>query len=46
MCGLEQLDAFYEVFSHNMRELDATVFSRQLFSSILSEHPGRWIFAR
>lgn len=39
--GLEQLDAFYEVFSHNMRDLGTPVFSRQLFSSILAEYPDR-----
>ena len=33
--GLEQLDAFHEVFSHNMGDLDTPVFHRQLFSSIL-----------
>lgn len=35
--GVELLDAFYDVFSRNMRDLGTPVFSRKLFSCILKE---------
>ena len=35
----ERLPEFYEVFSHNMRDLGTPVFSRKLFSSILECFP-------
>ncbi len=35
--GAEQLDDFYAVFARNMRDLGTPVFSRRLFSAILSE---------
>jgi FemAB-related protein (PEP-CTERM system-associated) len=40
----EELDAFYEVFSINMRDLGTPVYSRRLFSSVLSHLPeSSWI---
>ncbi len=38
--GRELLDAFYEVFSHNMRDLGTPVFGRRLFTSILAQFPA------
>lgn len=39
--GLDQLDAFYDVFSRNMRDLGTPVFSRHLFAAVLEQFPGR-----
>ncbi|MCE9534722.1 MAG: FemAB family PEP-CTERM system-associated protein [Planctomycetes bacterium] len=33
--GAERLDDFYDVFSHNMRDLGTPVYSRQLFAAII-----------
>ncbi|MBL8821531.1 MAG: FemAB family PEP-CTERM system-associated protein [Planctomycetia bacterium] len=37
--ALEELPAFYQVFSTNMRDLGTPVFSRKMFSRILSTFP-------
>ena len=37
--GQELLDLFYQVFSHNMRDLGTPVFGRRFFSSILRHFP-------
>ena len=37
--GLDQLDAFYDVLSRNMRDLGTPIFSRRLFESILTIFP-------
>lgn len=39
--GEERLDAFYAVFSRNMRDLGTPVFGRSLFLSVLRAFPGR-----
>lgn len=39
--GIELLDDFYAVFSHNMRDLGTPVFGRRLFRAILEQFPGR-----
>src|SRR4029453_3667545 len=40
----EELDAFYEVFSINMRDLGTPVYSRRLFASVLQHLPeSSWI---
>ena len=38
--GLDQLAAFYDVFSRNMRDLGTPVFGRVFFESILQTFPG------
>jgi FemAB-related protein (PEP-CTERM system-associated) len=38
--GQDQLDAFYSVFSRNMRDLGTPVYGRGLFRSILAQFPG------
>jgi FemAB-related protein (PEP-CTERM system-associated) len=38
--ALDQLDAFYDVFARNMRDLGTPVFGRALFRSILDIFPG------
>lgn len=35
----EELDFFYEVFSHNMRDLGTPVYSKAFFKNILQEFP-------
>lgn len=37
--GLEKLDDFYGVFSHNMRDLGTPVWSKELFRNTLTEFP-------
>jgi FemAB-related protein (PEP-CTERM system-associated) len=39
--GLDLLDEFYAVFSHNMRDLGTPVFGRELFRCILEQFPGQ-----
>lgn len=40
----EELDAFYEVFSINMKDLGTPVYSRRLFASVLENLPdASWI---
>jgi FemAB-related protein (PEP-CTERM system-associated) len=39
--GLELVDAFYAVFSRNMRDLGTPVYGKRLFASILKEFPDR-----
>ncbi|HJT77823.1 MAG TPA: FemAB family XrtA/PEP-CTERM system-associated protein [Gemmataceae bacterium] len=39
--GLDLLDAFYAVFSRNMRDLGTPVYGRGLFRAVLEEFPGR-----
>jgi len=39
--GLELLDAFYEVFSVNMRDLGTPVYPKGLFASILEQFEGQ-----
>jgi FemAB-related protein (PEP-CTERM system-associated) len=40
----EELDAFYRVFAHNMRDLGTPVYGRAFFASILTELPDTtWI---
>lgn len=42
----EQLDAFYEVFARNMRDLGTPVYSKRFFANILEEIPdSTWICA-
>ncbi len=42
--GAEQLDAFYDVFARNMRDLGTPVYGRRFFANILSELPeSTWI---
>ncbi len=36
---LDEVDAFYEVFACNMRDLGTPVYSRRLFENILNEFP-------
>ncbi len=36
--GVELLDAFYDVFAINMRDLGTPVFGRQLFAQIVKQH--------
>ncbi len=36
---LEELDSFYDVFVHNMRDLGTPVYPRQLFEHVLREFP-------
>lgn len=38
--GLELLDAFYDVFSRNMRDLGTPVYGQRLFASILRHFPS------
>ena len=38
--GAELLDAFYQVFAHNMRDLGTPVFPRELFASVLALFPA------
>ena len=37
--GLDQLDAFYAVFCHNMRDLGTPPFSKALFREMLTQFP-------
>ena len=37
--GLELLDAFYDVFAHNMRDLGTPAYGKALFRQILSNFP-------
>jgi serine/alanine adding enzyme len=39
--GTEIVDDFYKVFSENMRDLGTPVYSKQLFSSVLTQFPER-----
>ncbi len=39
--GVDLLAEFYNVFSHNMRDLGTPVFSTRLFEAILTEFPKR-----
>jgi FemAB-related protein (PEP-CTERM system-associated) len=39
--GLDQLDAFYDVFARNMRDLGTPVFPRRLFAAILDTFPDQ-----
>lgn len=39
--GEERLADFYEVFSHNMRDLGTPVYGRRLFASIVRQFPER-----
>jgi FemAB-related protein (PEP-CTERM system-associated) len=39
--GEERLSEFYEVFSHNMRDLGTPVYGRSLFRSVLRTFPER-----
>ena len=39
--GIELLDAFYEVFAHNMRDLGTPVYSIQFFKEVLSAFSDR-----
>jgi FemAB-related protein (PEP-CTERM system-associated) len=39
--GVELLDAFYAVFSRNMRDLGTPVYGRGLFRAALEQFPGR-----
>lgn len=42
----ELIEPFYEVFSHNMRDLGTPVYTRRLFSNMLAAFPGNsWIVA-
>ena len=38
--GLELLEDFYAVFSHNMRDLGTPVYGRRLFTAILKQFPN------
>jgi FemAB-related protein (PEP-CTERM system-associated) len=41
---IDQLDAFYDVFSTNMRDLGTPVYPKAFFANILGTFPGRtWI---
>lgn len=41
---LEELESFYEVFSHNMRHLGTPVYPKRFFGSILEQFPASsWI---
>ena len=42
--GLEQLDAFYQVFAHNMRDLGTPVLPRRFFARIAEIFPDQVIF--
>lgn len=37
--GLEELDSFYEVFAHNMRDLGTPVYAKAFFQNILEAFP-------
>lgn len=37
--GLEQMDAFYNVFAHNMRDLGTPVLGRRFFEQIVASFP-------
>src|SRR5207248_1050381 len=39
--GEELLPEFYDVFSHNMRDLGTPVYGRELFRSVLRQFAGR-----
>ncbi len=39
----EELDSFYTVFSHNMRDLGTPVYSKELFKNIMKDYPAAWI---
>ena len=39
-CGVEGLDDFYAVFTHNMRDLGSPVHGRRFFAAILEEFAG------
>ena len=39
-CGIEGLDEFYAVFTHNMRDLGSPVHGRRFFEAILEEFAG------
>jgi FemAB-related protein (PEP-CTERM system-associated) len=39
--GAELLPEFYDVFSHNMRDLGTPVYGKRLFRCILRQFPGR-----
>ena len=39
--GLELVDEFYKVFSHNMRDLGTPVYHKNLFIEILKTFPGK-----
>ena len=39
--GSEVVDDFYKVFSENMRDLGTPVYSKRLFSSVLTQFPER-----
>ncbi len=42
--GVEQLDAFYRVFSRNMRDLGTPVYGRDFFRGLLQSLPGQsWL---
>jgi serine/alanine adding enzyme len=40
---VDELDAFYEVFASNMRDLGTPVYSKRFFATILKELPESWI---
>ncbi|HKV70948.1 MAG TPA: GNAT family N-acetyltransferase, partial [Gemmatimonadales bacterium] len=40
--GADQLDGFYRVFAHHMRDLGTPVQSRRLFEEIQAEFPDVW----
>ena len=39
--GLELVDKFYAVFARNMRDLGTPVYTKRLFSDVLTTFPGR-----
>lgn len=39
--GLDRLDDFYAVMSHNMRDLGTPIYAKSFFASILETFPGR-----
>jgi len=39
--GVELVDAFYAVFTENMRDLGTPVYPRSFFSSVMQRFPGR-----
>ena len=43
--GADQLDPFYDVFAHNMRDLGTPVLPRSLFQRIQAEFPEQVVFA-
>jgi len=42
--GADQLDAFYRVFAHNMRDLGTPVLPRRFFATIAATFPDQVIF--